>query len=200
MKKWLLALLIVYATSCSYEPLYDDVSFRIFDQQAISFRPSDEKAGFAEKDGQGMTLGSGRLVLKQIKLPPKDKYLHAKAIITLVSKGDPWDKSGAFFLLPASAFSLTEIEAGNLPTSLLSDLYPGITNWVHDEDRYYPPIEILRFITPFGIGYFNEHENIRARKPVYIPRWEDDVTWTEDVSHLLPLLGGEVTFGVFIDT
>ena len=73
-------------------------------------------------------LGSGRVVLKKIELPETDNFHRAKAIITLKSTGDPWDKSGSFFLLPEADFdNLKEV------TSL----------------------ELLRFITPFGVGHFN---------------------------------------------
>jgi hypothetical protein len=45
-------------------------------------------------------------------------------------------------------------------------------------DDYYQPLELLRFITPYGIG----------------------ANWTYDLSDFLPLLQGPATFRFFIDT
>ena len=35
---------------------------------------------------------------------------------------------------------------------------------------------------------------------IFPPRWEDDITWEEDISHLLPVLRDEVWVGLYIDT
>jgi len=63
-----------------------------------------------------------------------------------------------------------------------------------------PPIELLRFITPFGAGHFSDHPKTASLRPVYIPRWADSVSWEADITHLVPLLRGEVTIGLHIDT
>ena len=61
-------------------------------------------------------------------------------------------------------------------------------------------MELLRFITPFGVGYYSDKPKMLKLKPVYIPNWADAVTWSADISHLLPLLENEVWVGVYIDT
>jgi hypothetical protein len=58
----------------------------------------------------------------------------------------------------------------------------------------------MRFMTPFGVGYYNEHEIGQKRKPVYIDKWADCVTWMQDITDLYPTLEKEAYVGVFIDT
>ena len=160
---------IFFIVSCSQDEIVTDKTLTVFEDQKILF-----DSNLINNDTEIIrTLGSGRVVLKKIELPETGNFHRAEAIITLKSIGDPWDKSGSFFLLPEADFdNLNEL------TSL----------------------ELLRFITPFGIGHFNNKENIQKLKPSYIPRWEDDITWEEDISHLLPILKGEVWVGLYIDT
>lgn len=155
--------------SCSHNEMISDKTITVFDKQTISFSPDMETDALDNM----VSLGSGRLVLKKIQLPKKNYYHHAQATIRLESTGDPWDKSGSFFILPGA-----ELE-----------------NLDHTNS-----VELLRFITPFGVGYFNDQEHIQKLKPSYIPRWEDDITWETDISHLLPILEGEVWLGLYIDT
>ena len=165
----ILFLTIFFIVSCSQDEIVTEQTLTVFEDQKILF-----DSGLINNDTEiTRTLGSGRLVLKKIKLPETDNFHRAKAIITLKSTGDPWDKSGSFFILPEG-----DINNLNEVTSL----------------------ELLRFITPFGVGHFNNEENIQKLKPSYIPRWEDDITWEEDISHLLPVLRDEVWVGLYIDT
>ena len=165
----ILFLTIFFIFSCSQDEIVTEQTFTVFEDQKIFF-----DSGLINNDTEiTRTLGSGRVVLKKIKLPETDDFHRAKAIITLKSTGDPWDKSGSFFILPEG-----DINNLNEVTSL----------------------ELLRFITPFGVGHFNNKENIQKLKPSYIPRWEDDITWEEDISHLLPVLSDEVWVGLYIDT
>ena len=115
---------IFFIVSCSQDEIVTEQTLTVFEGQKILF-----DSGLINNDTEiTRTLGSGRVVLKKIKLPETDNFHRAKAIITLKSSGDPWDKSGSFFLLPKAGFdNLKEV------TSL----------------------ELLRFITPFGIGHFN---------------------------------------------
>ena len=189
MKHFRFLIIILLITSCNTDAIDDDMTFSIFKKQAIRFQASSE-----DTDNQVITLGSGRLVLKKISLPEKNDYLKASAKIRLVSAGDPWDKSGSFFIIPADSDYLMQ----NLAKEKTE--FPGIKKLSNNNEEYYPPLELLRFITPFGVGYFNTQECCEKLKPVYIPKWEDDISWDEDISHLIPVLKGEVLFGIFIDT
>ena len=70
---------------------------------------------------------------------------------------------------------------------------------VRSTNTYAPVIELLRFITPFGVGHFSQDDNSK-RKPVYIPKWEEEVVWEQDVSHLLNVLDNSFIVGVWIDS
>ena len=134
-----LFFIIFFIVSCSQDKIVADKTLTVFEDQKILF-----DAGLVNNDTEIIrTLGSGRVILKKIELPETGNFHRAKAIITLKSIGDPWDKSGSFFILPEADFdNLKEV------TSL----------------------ELLRFITPFGVGHFNNKENIQKLKPSYIPR------------------------------
>jgi len=160
---------IFLIVSCSQDEIITEKTLKVFEDQKIRF----DSSLINNENEITRTLGSGRLVLKKIEFPKTGNFHRSKAIITLNSTGDPWDKSGSFFILPeANLDNLNEV------TSL----------------------ELLRFITPFGVGHFNNKENIQKLKPSYIPRWEDDITWEEDISHLLPILKEQAWVGLYIDT
>ena len=40
--------------------------------------------------------------------------------------------------------------------------------------NYLPTIELMRFMTPFGVGHYSENDDSLSskRRPVYIPKWE----------------------------
>ena len=67
---------------------------------------------------------------------------------------------------------------------------------------YLPTIELMRFMTPFGVGYYSENDDSLSskRRPVYIPKWEKCVQWEQDITDLYPALKGEAYVGIFIDT
>ena len=190
--KFLIIFLII---SCSNVSIDDEISFDIFEKQSIRFQAS------SEEDNKSIRLDSGRLVLKKIQLPEKNNYHHANAKVSLVSEGDPWDKSGSFFIVPTSSdYSVLDLANKSFPTSDKTETFTGIQKFVTEDGTYYPPLELLRFITPFGVGYFNTQDCCEKLKPVYIAKWEDNISWNEDISHLLPILKGEVLVGIFIDT
>ena len=147
--KFLIVFLII--ASCSNESLDNKIAFDVFEKQSIRFQPSSE-----EQNDQTIALGSGRLILKTIQLPTNNNYRHANANITLVSTGDPWDKSGSFFIIPTSSdYSVLNLANNSFPNKEPMDSYPGIQKFLLEDNNYYPPLELLRFITPFGVGYFN---------------------------------------------
>ena len=62
-----------------------------------------------------------------------------------------------------------------------------ISSFVYD-----PPVELMRFFTPFGVGHFNE------RMANYGIDWADETYYRQEVSDLAPLLQGDVLIGVWI--
>jgi hypothetical protein len=80
-----------------------------------------------------------------------------------------------------------------------STKYEKLIGIVSGED-YKPTIELMRFMTPFGVGFYNNDEIGQKRKPVYIDKWADCVTWMQDITDLYPTLEGEAFVGIYIDT
>ena len=72
---------------------------------------------------------------------------------------------------------------------------------VSGED-YEPTVELMRFMTPFGVGHYSSADDSLSskRKPVYIDQWADSVSWEQNITDLYPLLEGGAYVGVFIDT
>ncbi|OBX23754.1 MULTISPECIES: PNGase F N-terminal domain-containing protein [Bizionia] len=166
--------------------LYFDMAFK-----SDSIQPTDSI----------IRLDAGRVLLKKVTLPNYQKQAHVTVKMRLTSNGDPWDKSGSLFVIPTTSdLNLLDFESETLTKEQFSNEAPGIVSKKIDDKLYEPNIELLRFMTPFGVGFFNDNERVAALKPVYIPVWENNVQWEQDITQLLPVLENEVYIGVFIDT
>lgn len=200
--KFYLLLSILVLISCS-EPLIHigDTSISIFDSTNLYFDMGLKKEGLSPKKGL-YRLDAGRVLLKKVTLPHYDIQPKVTVNVRLKSNGDPWDKSGSFFVIPSSSdLSLLDFESGNYNLKESTDSFPAILPFVYQKNKKYQPnVELLRFMTPFGVGHFNDDERVTSLKPVYIPNWENEVVWSQDITHLLPLLENEVYIGVYIDT
>jgi hypothetical protein len=148
-----------------------------------------------------LRLDAGRVLLKKVKLPNYNLQPSVTINVALTSNGDPWDKSGSLFVIPSTAdLNLLSFENKGFLEAQLKDKYPGIVPMQFKDSTYLPNVELLRFMTPFGVGHFTEDERVKDRRPPYIPHWENEVNWSQNVTHLLPLLEDEVYIGVYIDT
>lgn len=68
-------------------------------------------------------------------------------------------------------------------------------------EKYQPVIELMRFMTPFGVGYYSKNDSSESKqKPVYIDRWAENVEWSEDITHLYSIFKDSVYVGIYIDT
>jgi hypothetical protein len=115
------------------------------------------------------------------------------AELTAYSNGDAYDRTGSLFVIPDSKVSfLDALKNGldKLPVYSAKDgqKYEGIIA----ADNYIPPLELMRFITPFGINKYNEQVTVKGIK------WEDSVTYKQDITDLMQALSGDVWIGVFI--
>lgn len=152
------------------------VRLQIADGLPVAFRPDTlltEMAGWQRLD-------NGRLLIRRVSGPEFQQQPRVTAEVTLRSAGDPWDKSGLLCAWPDDPGTRAAIEQGLAPSA--------------------PAIELLRFITPFGVGHFSDGPRADEYRPVYIPRWADSVQWTADLTSLLPVLEGPFFIGLFIDT
>ena len=205
MKKilFLAVVFIGLMSSCGHKeyPAIGDTHIKVFDKTNVCFQPGKYE-NFTEADADGVIrLVNGRIILKKISLPEYQRNASVSLTVTLASNGDRWDKSGSCFVLPKeSAINLLSIAKGEKQFPAVdSTKYEKLIGIVSGED-YKPTIELMRFMTPFGVGFYNDHEIGQKRKPVYIDKWADCVTWMQDITDLYPTLEGEAYVGIYIDT
>lgn len=163
----------------------------VFDDVIIA---SNEKS----KDVKAVSLFDGSLILKEVLLPILDKKTIISAKLSLESMGCKWSRVVSCFLIKKQDtvanlyYSKKNIKLPQYPQA--NSQYGGI---VLDGEYYYPNIELIRAVTPFGIGFYNNA--MLDRKPVYVPKWEQKVVWVQDVSDLVSELEGKVFLGIKID-
>lgn len=152
-----------------------------------------------QPDADGVIhTAAGRLIFKKMTFPTFSRTTQATINITLASNGDRWDKSGSCFVIPQGSLSnLWEVvsSAKELPEATVA---VGDMRGHALLGNYRPAIELLRFMTPFGVGHYSDDQ--LKRKPVYIPHWEKEVKWSQNIDQLIPLLQGEAIVGVWIDS
>lgn len=204
--KLILAFLLVLTPLLSnkaYAAKYKVVDkVKVFDNEVIQFAPGTiDTSAFV--DGQIIKLGNGRLILKKVKLPKLKRDVILTTTVRVESNGDRWDKSGSLFVIPAqSEINMIGVAEGK-------QVYPDVIKEYVEEfpgiiaqENYLPPVELMRFMTPFGVGFYSKPDSITKERtmPVYIDGWAPHVEWTQDVSDRYPLLTDEVYVGAFIDT
>lgn len=164
----------------------------VFTRQQIHFGDSLPNPP-GRQAGQVYRYAGGTVVLKKIRLP---EGFHGSlfAALTQYSNGDAYDRTGCVFALPAGdSLSLLDAMEGGLdrvPVFRGRDgaRYQGMVA----VPGYSPPLELMRFFTPFGVGAYNGRVKIRGYP------WADSARFVQDISDLLPLLSGEVWIGVYI--
>ncbi|MDD2243800.1 MAG: PNGase F N-terminal domain-containing protein [Dysgonamonadaceae bacterium] len=178
------------------------IQVKIFDNTPLLFNPTEYPDGVTQKESL-IYLGNGRIALKKINIPKFKKYTEVEINVTLVSNGDAWDKSGSIFVIPKdSKINMLGIADNSAAYPQLdSTKYEQLTGIVQGKD-YKPTIELIRFMTPFGVGHFSRNNDSVStkRRPVFVDGWAENVSWKQDITDLLPLLEGEALIGVFIDT
>ena len=145
-------------------------------------------------------LDAGRIRLKPIALPHRDRQCAITVDVSLRSAGDPWDKSGTLFAFADAAgrdYLQRMQNGGDADTTR----FAGIMSTPEEADRE-PALELLRFITPFGVGHFSHTERAQAYKPESVGAWADSVHWSADLSPMQSWLTDADTLwvGVYIDT
>lgn len=193
----------IYAAGHKELPAKGDLNLAVFNKENIHFAP-DMYPNYAEADTNGVIhLVNGRIILKKIQIPDYQRDVTVSVKVTLASNGDRWDKSGSCFVIPKhSAINLLSISQGKKKFPEIDSLkLENMVGIVPGKD-YLPTIELMRFMTPFGVGHFSENDDSLSskRRPVYIPKWEKCVQWEQDITDLYSALKGEVYVGIFIDT
>lgn len=201
-----LGLCAILAGSCSPRPLKSqgDCTVKVFDHAHVQFLP-DSLGTYVPEDGDGIIhLTNGRMILKKITLPRYTRRVNARLTVRVESDGDRWDKSGSVFVIPkdASPVNILTVAKGERKfPEVDSTRYGKLIGTVPGED-YLPTVELLRFMTPFGVGYYSRRDTSARSmtRPVYIDGWAGEACWQADITDLFPLLQEECYIGVFIDT
>lgn len=157
-------------------PAQGDCNLTVFQQERVRFCP-DSIANYTAPDSNGvMRLVNGRILLKKITLPKYQRNIDVDIKVELASNGDRWDKSGSVFVLPKeSVINLLNIAEGKQKfPEVDSTKYENMIGIVPGKD-YLPTVELMRFMTPFGVGHFSAPDDSLSatRRPVYIPHWEN---------------------------
>ncbi|MFI3295512.1 MAG: PNGase F N-terminal domain-containing protein [Rikenellaceae bacterium] len=185
----LLTALTIVSASAQKVQIFEDTHI-----DAASKHPNME----ADNKGE-YHAAAGRLVFKKVTLPTFKNSTKATINLTLASIGDRWDKSGSCFVIPANAENdLWKVINGE-------SQFPQSVEAVGTQmkghallENYKPAVELLRFMTPFGVGFYSD--NHLNRQPVYIDHWAENVQWSQDISQLISELQGEVIVGVWVDS
>lgn len=144
-------------------------------------------------------LQGGRLVLKKVTVPKFKKGTDVTIKLALRSNGDKWDKSGSCFVI-TDPNDISFLTIGDGSAKFPQESYVGEKHaGVKATENYKPVVELLRFMTPFGVGHYS-NDKVKHRKPVYVPKWEKEVVWNQDISDLESIVTDTFYIGVWIDT
>ena len=186
-------LLVLLFLLLIFEGFTQSEEYIVFNDQPINFN------GVLPDDSDVIRLQSGRVIIKKVTVPDYAKGTDVKIKIALRSNGDRWDKSGSCFVITQpELISLMSVSKGvnEFPSnSFIGEKFGGIKT----SENYAPALEILRFMTPFGVGHYSDNKDTH-RRPVYIPKWEKQVVWESDISPLSSVTTGTFYLGVWIDS
>ena len=119
----------------------------IFENETINFT-SDLK-----KDKKILRFAKGTLILKKVKYPKIEANANVFVELTEQSAGDAYDRTGSVFIIPQnkekSFFDALQNGAKTIPSfdNENGKTYQGVVA----TENYEPPLELMRFFTPFGI-------------------------------------------------
>ncbi len=168
------------------------ITVPVFSQQQINFtdsivNPADNLENVTYR------YAGGTLVLKKVKLPDAKNY-SVFASLTQYSNGDAYDRTGSVFVIPIirQKSFLNGLKNGKESLPIYKDKQGKEYQGVVETENYLPPMELMRFFTPFGVRAFNERSKIEGY------HWADSVNYKQEITDLLPALTGDVWIGVFI--
>jgi len=166
---------------------------QVFKNQPLNF------GGDPGADTDVTRLQNGRIIYKKVSVPKFPEGSDVTLKLSLRSNGDRWDKSGSCFVVTdPSLMSIIDVANGEKEfpeSSTINEKFKGVLS----TETYKPVVELMRFMTPFGVGHYSNQEG-KHRKPVYIPKWEKQVVWEHDISDLKALVSGTFYVGVWIDS
>jgi len=188
------------------------ISTRVFDSVQLCWCGKNDhiEGNYRENTPFDSVLhyAGGTLALKRIRLPKLPSHYQTFLELHQRSNGDAYDRTGSVFVIPGAYIDLKPNffdGINNHPDSLprfigrngesYQGFCPGISH-LHEyfisSFVYEPPVELMRFFTPFGVGQFNDRVQIDGLE------WEDEAYYKQEVTDLSQLLQGEVWIGVWI--
>ena len=186
------------------------ITHRIFDQVQLCWGKTDDYIAVTDVSFESIPYDSvlhyagGTLALKKVKLPALPKHYQTFIELHQQSNGDAYDRTGSVFVVPNAYSGPTFFEGINEhPDSLpvfhdkKGQKYQGIMmqRWVEGEHvlYYQPPVELMRFFTPFGVGHFNDRVKIDGLE------WENETYYKQEITDLSGYVqGDEILIGVWI--
>lgn len=165
---------------------------RVFDNEQICWGWDQTNQVF-DSVKQVYHFVNGTVIMRKVKLPEVNKYTTIYAELTQESNGDAYDRTGSVFVVPTDRKQsfLDGLQQGlkSLPVyKSKSSEYQGVVL----TDEFLPVIELMRFFTPFGVGYFNDKRAVEGID------WEKQAFYRQEVTELASQLKNEVWIGVFI--
>lgn len=136
----------------------------------------------------------GTLVLKRMRLPDPPAHYQHFVELHQQSNGDAYDRTGSVFIIPTDGsvhhnfFDGVNWHPDSLPTFTGRDgqRYQGMMA----TRTYQPPVEWMRFFTPFGVGHFNE------RMKDFGIDWRGETYYRQEITDVYR--GGDVIVGAWV--
>ncbi|MEI7485649.1 MAG: PNGase F N-terminal domain-containing protein, partial [Ignavibacteriota bacterium] len=137
-------------------------TFEIFSNENLSFN----EAYVNDFSKDIIKTSKGTIALRKVNLPATTKNTIIIAELSVRSNGDAYDRTGSVFAIPETN-KKNILEAFEKGISVLPDYNNGMTM----SSKYEPPVELMRFITSFGTGYFGKDLNINGLN------WKDSIVY-----------------------
>lgn len=188
------------ALSVQAAPFDTVYSHTVFRNRIVNFDEAAHPGGLCMETDGTLVIAGGRIVLRKVCLPRTKRDARATVSVKLRSHGDRWDKAGSVFVIPCSQpVSMITVANGSRPYPASSDA--NLRGMVSGTG-YAPSVELLRFMTPFGVGFYTPKDSIARERtqPVWLNGYADFVEWQQDVTDRLPLLQDSCYIGLAIDT
>ena len=169
------------------------VTTRIFDHEQICWGKKNAHidGGLqAVPNDTVLHYAGGTLILKRVELPHLPHHYQHFVELHQQSNGDAYDRTGSLFIVTPGFFEGINNHPDSLPvfTGRDGQRYQGMMA----TGSYQPPIELVRFFTPFGVGHFNE------RMAGYGIDWRDETFYRQEITDLYRCMDGSVCIGIWI--
>lgn len=164
-------------------------TIKIFDNESVSFSDSNKS------NDSILKFANGTVILKKITLPNINNSSKVFIDLQEESNGDAYDRTGTVFMIPTKDDNNSFIAGLKKGVKTLPSFINGNGKTYHGivhKENYIPPIELMRFFTPFGIKHYN-HIELKDKK------WQDKVNYRQDISDFNSILSNnEIWIGIFI--